>query len=85
MNLGKIGVWAWLDHLSAPEVAEFARRAEDRGYSALWIPEAVGADPFVLHTWLAAHTERLILATGIANIYARDAMTMRAARDSGWP
>jgi probable F420-dependent oxidoreductase len=78
MNLGKIGVWTWLDHLSANEAAEFAQRAESWGYSALWIPEAVGRDPFALIGYLAARTERLILATGIANIYARDPMATKA-------
>jgi probable F420-dependent oxidoreductase len=82
MDIGRLGVWTWVDSLAPQEAAEIARKIEGWGYSALWIPEAVGADPFVTHTWLAAHTERLILATGIANIYARDAMTMRAARDS---
>jgi probable F420-dependent oxidoreductase len=78
MNLGKIGIWAWLDHLSATEIAEFATRAENWGYSALWIPEAVGRDPFALIGFLAARTERIILATGIANIYARDPMATKA-------
>ena len=78
MELGKIGVWAWLDHLSAPKVAEFAKRVEGLGYSALWIPEAVGRDPFSLIGYLAARTERIVLATGIANIYARDPMATKA-------
>ena len=78
MDLGKLGVWTWLDGFSGEEVAGFAQRIEAMGYSALWIPEAVGRDPFALIGFLAARTERLILATGIANIYARDAMAMKA-------
>lgn len=78
MELGRIGVWAWLDHLSADEAAGFAARLEDWGYGALWIPEAVGRDPFALIAYLAAKTERIVLATGIANIYARDPMAMKA-------
>jgi probable F420-dependent oxidoreductase len=78
MNLGKIGVWTWLDHLSATEAAALSRRAEDWGYSALWIPEAVGRDPFSLIGYLAGQTERMIFATGIANIYARDPMATKA-------
>ncbi len=78
MELGKIGVWNSLDHLSASEAAGFAQRVEGWGYSALWIPEAVGRDPFATIGYLAARTERLILATGIANIYARDPMAMKA-------
>ena len=77
-EIGRLGVWSWLDAFSAPEAAAFARRIEEWGYSALWIPEAVGRDPFSFIGFLAAETERLVLATGIANIYARDAMTLKA-------
>ena len=34
MELGKLGVWSHVDHLSAPEAAAFAQRAEGWGYSA---------------------------------------------------
>jgi probable F420-dependent oxidoreductase len=80
MELGQIGVWTGLDHLSAPEAAAFARRIEALGYSALWIPEAVGREPFSQIGYLAASTSRLIFATGIANIYARDPMLMKSIR-----
>jgi probable F420-dependent oxidoreductase len=78
MEPGKLGVWTWLDAMSGPELAEFARKIEGWGYSALWVPEALGRDPFAILGYLAAQTEKLILATGIANIYARDAVTMNA-------
>ena len=42
------------------------------------MPEAVGRDPFSLIGFLAARTSRIIFATGIANIYARDPMLMKA-------
>jgi probable F420-dependent oxidoreductase len=77
-EIGRLGVWTWLDAMRADEVAAFARKIEDWGYSALWIPEAVGRDPFTLLGFLAANTEKLVLATGIANIYARDPMTLKA-------
>lgn len=81
MELGKLGVWYFLDGKTAPEAAEFARRIESLGYSALWIPETIGRHPFVLAGWLLANTDRLVLATGIANIYARDAgASMAGAR-----
>jgi probable F420-dependent oxidoreductase len=73
-------VWTWLDGLPAPQAAAFAREIEAQGYTALWLPEAVGRDPFALSTFLAAHTQRLVLATGIANLYARDPMAMTALR-----
>lgn len=77
-ELGRLGVWASLDSYSALEAANFARKLEAWGYTALWTPEAVGRDPFTLLGYLAGQTERLVLATGIANIYARDPMTMKA-------
>ena len=79
-EIGALGVWTWLDNLPATEAGEFAKRIEDWGYSALWVPEAVGRDPFVVLAHLATQTQKLVLATGIANIYARDPMTMRAAQ-----
>jgi probable F420-dependent oxidoreductase len=82
MQIGRLGVWTWLDSLSAPEAAQFAKRIESWGYSALWVPEAVGRDPFNLLTWLAGQTRTLLLATGIANIYARDAISMRAIQQT---
>jgi len=81
-EIGRLGVWTFVDNMAAPEVAAFARRVEDWGYGALWLPEAVGRDPFSLIAFLAAHTETLVFATGIANIYARDAMTMNAIRNT---
>jgi len=78
MDLGRLGVWTWLDGLSGPETVAFVRRVESLGYGTLWVPEAVGRDPFATLGFLAAQTETLVFATGIANIYARDAMTMRA-------
>ena len=77
-EIGRLGVWAALDALTAREAAAFAQRVEAWGYSALWTPEAVGRDPFSLIGFLAAQTESLVLATGIANIYARDPMTMKS-------
>ncbi len=78
MPLGKLGVWSFIDNLSAPEAAEFAQQLEQWGYGALWLPEAVGREPFSIISYLAANTEKLVFATGIANIYARDAMTSKS-------
>jgi probable F420-dependent oxidoreductase len=81
-RLGPLGVWTTIDQWSAAESAHFARRLEEWGYGALWLPEAVGRDPFTALGFLVGQTERLIFATGIANIYARDPMTMRASRET---
>lgn len=82
MDLGKLGVWCFLDAMPAAGAAVAARRIESLGYGALWIPEAVGREAFASAGWLLASTSRLVVATGIANIYARDAMTMAAGRST---
>src|SRR5271168_1321107 len=79
MDIGKVGIWFFLDAMPAPDSAEFARQVEKNGYKVLWIPEAVGREPFAHASYLLSRTERLSIATGIANIWARDAMTMSSA------
>ncbi|HYZ40272.1 MAG TPA: TIGR03620 family F420-dependent LLM class oxidoreductase [Stellaceae bacterium] len=76
MELGKLGVWVSMDSMSAAAAAAFAERVENWGYAALWIPESRGRNALAHSAWLLANTERLIVATGIANIYARDPMAM---------
>ncbi len=73
MQLGKLGVWWATDALSADDAAAFAKRLDAWGYAALWIPEAMGREPLAHAAWLLANTQTLVIATGIANIYARDA------------
>ena len=80
MRIGKLGVWASLETMSAPDAASFAKRVEGWGYSALWVPEAMGRNVLVHSSWLLANTTKLIVATGIANIYARDPMAMVGAQ-----
>ena len=74
-----LGVFLGGSPLGAADLATLATRVERWGFSVLWLPEAISTDPFVHLGYLAARTERLVLATGIANIYARDPMTMKAA------
>ena len=80
MQLGRLGVWYFTEMLSAAQAAEAAQRIESLGYGAFWLPEAIGRHPFAHAAWLLAKTERLIVATGIANIYARDAAATAAAQ-----
>jgi len=80
MKLENLGVWAGIDALSADNTATFAKRVEAWGYGALWIPEAVGREVFSASAWLLANTGSLIIASGIANIYARDSFSAAAAQ-----
>jgi probable F420-dependent oxidoreductase len=79
MQLGKLGVWAPLDTMTSIEVQDFAHRLERWGYETLWTPESRGRNVLVAAAWVLACTTKLNVATGIANIYARDAMAMANA------
>lgn len=79
-SLPPIGVWTGaLDTVPASRARELAAELESLGYGALWIPEVAGRDPFVHLSFLLSATERLIGATGIANIWARDAVATSCA------
>lgn len=76
-EIGRVGAWTFaLDQQPMARAQELAADLEEMGYGAIWIPEAVGRDPFVSAALLLSRTERITVATGIASIYARDAMAM---------
>ena len=77
-RIGPAGVWSNFDRLPGDEVVAFARSAEAAGYDTFWTQETAGRDPFSLLGHLAGQTERIGLAVGIAVIYGRDAVAMRA-------
>ncbi|MCU1462903.1 MAG: class F420-dependent oxidoreductase [Acidimicrobiales bacterium] len=77
VELGRVGIWTGvLDAVPSVEAQRIAGRLEELGFPTLWIPETVGRDPFVTAALLLSATTGLTIATGIANIYARDAVTM---------
>jgi probable F420-dependent oxidoreductase len=81
VDIGRVGIWyGMIDALPTPEAQRAAQVVEELGFGALWVAEAVGRDPFVASAVLLSATSRLPLATGIANIYARDPMTTAAAQ-----
>jgi probable F420-dependent oxidoreductase len=76
-GLGRVGLWTGaFDGVSSTQAAELAGVIEDIGFPTVWIPETIGRDPFVTATLLLERTSTLRIATGIANVYARDAVTM---------
>lgn len=80
VDLGRVGVWTFsLDLQPATRAGELAAELEAMGWGAIWIPEAVGREAPVNAALLLGATERIAVGTGIANIYARDAMSMNAA------
>lgn len=89
IDLGAYGVWlSALGLLDTPTARETVRAVEDLGYGAVWVGEAAGKEALTHAAFLLAATDRLPVATGIANIWARDAQAMRnGARtlEVGWP
>ena len=79
VELGRFGVWGHLDSLPAAAARSHARRVEELGYGALWVPETVGREPFTLLGMLAGETSRLVLGTSIVGIWGHDAQTTRMA------
>jgi probable F420-dependent oxidoreductase len=76
--LGRVGVWSFAlqANTAAAERAAMAHY-EALGYRAAWIPESVGSKEAFAHAaLLLAASERIVVATGIASIYARDPMAM---------
>ena len=79
MHLGRVGLWTFqLDLQPASAAREAAAELEELGYPAVWLPEAVGREPFVNSAMLLGATKRMVVATGIVGIWGRDAMTMAA-------
>ncbi len=80
-SLGRLGLWTFqLDMQPMREAQKHVARIEELGFGAVWVPEAVGREPFASTALLLSATERLVLATGIASLHARSPMTMQA----GW-
>ncbi len=73
MDFGKLGAFMYADPCGPDELAESAQRIERLGYTTLWYPEAFHYEALALGGFLLSQTKTLIVASGIANIYARDA------------
>lgn len=80
MSMQKLGVWAAVDVLSALKGADFVRSLETFGYDTLWIPEGTGREVFGSAAWLLSNSTKITIASGIANIYARDGFSAAASR-----
>src|SRR5215831_12166725 len=81
LKLGSVGIWTTaFEHNPAVKVREAVSELEDLGYGAIWFGEAAGREALTQAGLLLAATRRIVVATGIANIYARDPMAMASAQ-----
>src|SRR3984885_5544348 len=81
IQLGRVGIWTrQFEDQPAAKAQETARELEELGYGALWFGEAAGREALTNAGVLLVGTRRIVIATGIANIYARDAVAMAAGQ-----
>jgi probable F420-dependent oxidoreductase len=69
MELGKLGVWTSYGRIGEENAGDAARLAEELGYGTFWLgssPRLAGLRP------LLEGSERMVVATGIANVWAYD-------------
>ena len=81
LDIGRLGLWTWtLDAQPMSKSLEAVKEIESLGFSTVWIPEAVGREPFAHAALLLGATKKLIVGTGIASMQARSAATMQAGQ-----
>src|SRR5271169_2293264 len=81
IQLGRVGIWTrQLEDQPAARAQETSRELEELGYGALWFGEALGREVLTNAGLHLAGTKRMVVATGIANIYARDAVAMASGQ-----
>ncbi|MFJ5677099.1 LLM class F420-dependent oxidoreductase [Streptomyces sp. NPDC093097] len=80
-RIGRVGVWhGGLGRVPAAAARQAAREIEQLGYGALWFGEGPASKEAFSHAGLLlSATERITVATGIANIWGRDAAAANAA------
>tara|TARA_Y100000588_G_scaffold360434_1_gene420304 strand:- start:846 stop:1724 length:879 start_codon:yes stop_codon:yes gene_type:complete len=77
-----LGIWSSTNILNKEELADLACQVEDRGYQTLWYPESLSYESLALGGYLLSKTSKLLIGSGISNIYARDAVTAAQGHDS---
>jgi probable F420-dependent oxidoreductase len=80
MDIGRYGIWTFtLDLVPSTQAAEHVEELDGLGFGAVWVPEAVGREAFTNAALLLRGGTDIVVATGIASIWARDAMAAGAA------
>jgi probable F420-dependent oxidoreductase len=74
--------------LTAPELRRAMAEVEAMGFGAIWVGESLAREAFAASAIILAATSQITVATGIANIWARDATAMMnggRALAEAWP
>lgn len=80
LALGPVGLWtSALDALPLAAALEQVGELDEQGWGALWFGEAYGREALTAAALYLGASRRMAIATGIANIHARDAVSAAAA------
>lgn len=80
VELGRVGVWTWaFDENPWARTADAVAEIEELGYGTIWFGEAAGRDAPTQSALLLGATRRIVVATGIANIYRHEPTTLAQA------
>jgi probable F420-dependent oxidoreductase len=79
-RLGSVGAWTFaFDAQRVADVRAGASALEELGYTALWVPEGSGSRDVLTHlSLLLQATDHLAVASGIANVTARQPDVLQA-------
>src|SRR5438552_16527984 len=79
--LKPIGIWTGaFEQQPAAKVQQAVEELEQLGFGAIWYSEGLGREAVTQASLLLCATSRIVVATGIANIYVRDPFSMAAGQ-----
>jgi probable F420-dependent oxidoreductase len=79
-QFGRVGLWTrQLDVQPAKQVGEAIAELEEQGWPSLWFWEVFGREALTSGALLLGASRRMLIASGIANVWARDPVAMAAA------
>jgi probable F420-dependent oxidoreductase len=79
-ELGSLGIWSRELRFGNPTLAkEAAAELEELGFSALWIPGSAGGPVLETIADILTATRKVVVATGILNVWMHDAATVAAS------
>jgi probable F420-dependent oxidoreductase len=81
IDVDQIGMWDFhLNYHDADQIRAWVVELEQLGLGSIWVGEALFREPFTLAGVLLSATSKLTVATGITNIWVRDAFATVAAQ-----
>ncbi len=76
----ELGVILMTEQFRSAELVDVVNYLESQRYTSVWLPELFGREPIATAGYLLGRTRNITIATGIANVYVRDAHASAQAR-----